>query len=54
MSLADRFLGGCYPYTVQRPLIGQNKDRHKTALDPKTLVVNTKKLGALSEPSFLR
>lgn len=54
MSLADRFFRGRDPYALQGASVGQNKDRHKTALDASSLLVNTQKLGARSQPSFLR
>lgn len=54
MRLADRLLRRRNTNPMDISPVGQKKDRHKTAFDAKTLLVNTKKLGALSEPSFLR
>src|SRR5262245_18626888 len=53
MGLAYRLLGRRNANAVHRPLAGQNEYRHKTALDTPALLVNTKKLGAFKQPSFL-
>jgi len=53
MGLSDRFLRRSDADSLKLPVIRQNKDGHKPSFDPGTLIVNTQKLGALSEPSFL-
>ena len=44
--------GDAGPVAVQT--VGQKKDRHETAFDTLPALVNAKKLGPLTQPSFLR
>ena len=52
MRLADRFFRRGDPNSLDLAAVRQKEDRHVTALDTGSLLVNTQKLGALGEPSF--
>ena len=52
--VADAFLRRGDAGPIAAELVGQNENRHITALKTLSLIVNAQKLGAFQQPSFLR
>ncbi len=53
-GIADRFFGRRNAQPVNTKFCGQNENRHKTAFKTSAPIVDTKEIGALSQPLVLR